>query len=182
MFLLFVNTLDNEERSKLEKLYNKYKNLMMYISLDILKNEILAEETVHDAIISLSKVINDIDEIDSHRAYGLVILVTRRCSFNKLKYEKRRYHYNDEIIENMESESKPVEETVTEKINFENIVRKMKELSELDFEIVILKYYYGYTYKEIAARVEMKESTARKRCERARKRILESYTSAEDEL
>lgn len=172
MLLLLLNTLNDDERTKCEELYNQYKNLMMYIALKVLKNQSLAEEAVHDTMIAILKVINDIEEVKCHKTYGLVVLISKRCSLNKLKYEKRRNHSTEEVIEYMVSDTKSIDDIVIDKIGFEEVQEEMKTVSETDYEIIILKYYYGYTYKEIAARIDIKEATARKRCERAKRHIL----------
>jgi len=149
----------------------------MYIALKILKNQSLAEEAVHDAMLAILKVINDIEEVNSYKTYGLIVLVSKRCSLNKLKYEKRRKHDSGEVIEYLVSETKSIDEIVIDKIDFEEIVEEMKAITSVDYEILILKYYYGYTYKEIASRVALKEAAARKRCERAKKHILNKVAS-----
>lgn len=177
MLLLLLNSLNDYERSKCEEIYIKYKNLMLYIALKILKNQSLAEEAVHDAMIAILKIIDSIDEVKCHKTYGLVVLISKRCSLNKLKYEKRRNHEPSEVIEYFVSEEKSIEEIVIDKIDFNEVAQEMRSLSSVDYEIIILKYYYGYSYKEIAKYVDIKEVTIRKRCQRAKKRILNEVVS-----
>ncbi|MEX1377677.1 MAG: sigma-70 family RNA polymerase sigma factor [Eubacteriales bacterium] len=179
MFVILFSALTDDEKNKFEKLYNHYKNLMMYIALDILKNKELAEDTVHDAMIAILKVINDIEVIESHKTYGLVVLIIRRCSFNKLKYEKRRNHVTDEVFDYIVAEEKAIDEKVITKEEFKKVLQEMKELSIYDAEIIILKYYYGYTYREIANRIDISEANARKRCERAKKQVLKNLYKKE---
>lgn len=172
MLTFLFNILNDEEKSKLEKLYEHYKNLMMYIALDILKNKSLAEEVVQDAFINLLLIIDDIGEITCHKTYSLVVIVIRRVSFNKLKYEKKRNHESDKAFEYINSDEKILENIVFDKIKFEEIIEELKLLNKIDFEVIILKYYYGYTYTEIAVRHNLSPAATRKRCERTRKKIL----------
>jgi len=153
----------------------------MYIALDILKNKEHAEEVVHDAMISILKVINDIEEIKSHKTYGLVVLITKRLSINKSKYEKRRNHLPADVLEYIADEKEIVEESVVCNADIKDLVKRMNELGINDYEIIMLKYYYGYTYREIAARMGITEATARKRSERARKSILNKIVKREGE-
>jgi len=181
LLLFLLSTLNDEEKTKLEKLYNHYKNLMMYIALDILKSRELAEEVVHDAMIALLKVINDIEEINSHKTYGLVVLIVKRLSINKQKYEKRRNHLSADVLEYTADEEVSVEESAICNADIEDLTNRMNELGIHDYEIIMLKYYYGYTYKEIADRMGTSETAARKRSERARKSILNKMKKREDE-
>lgn len=182
MLLLLLNSLDEDQRTKCEEIYNHYKNLMMYIALKILKNQPLAEEAVHDAMLAILKVINEIEEVKSKKTYGLVVLICKRCSLNKLKYEKRRNHEPAEVIEYLVSETKAIDDIVIDKIDFEEVSQEMRTISNTDYEIIILKYYYGYTYREIATRIDLKEAAARKRCERAKKYIMNKIISRGMEL
>jgi len=179
LLLILLNSLNEDEKTKCEELYNRYKNLMMYVALKILKNRNLAEEAVHDAMLAILKVINDIEDVKCHKTYGLVVLISKRCSLNKLKYEKRRLHEQLEKTEYMVSEADSVEDIVIERIKFEEIVKKMKSINEIDKEILILKYYYGYTYRDIGDKINLKEANIRKRCERAKKNILRDIINKE---
>ena len=55
----------------------------------------------------------------------------------------------------------------------------MKSINEIDKEILILKYYYGYTYRDIGDKINLKEANIRKRCERAKKNILRDIINKE---
>lgn len=150
---------------------------MLYIALDILKNKELAEETVHDSMIAIMKSINEIDEIKCHKTHGLVVLITKRLSYNKLKYEKRRHHASTDDIQYVNTREKSIDDIVIDKITMEKLVQEMKSITSDDYCTIILKYYYGYSYREIARHLNIKESTARKRCERAKKYLLNKAIS-----
>lgn len=45
-------------------------------------------------------------------------------------------------------------------------------MNTTDFEIVIAKYYLGFTYKEISRSTDLSESAIRKRYERIKKVFL----------
>ena len=74
-----------------------------------------------------------------------------------------------------------VEESAICNADIRDLTKRMNELGIHDYEIIMLKYYYGYTYKEIADRMGTSETAARKRSERARKSILNKMKKREDE-
>lgn len=55
MLLFYLSLLDTEEeKTKFERLYYEYRAVMKYKALEILKDEYLAEDAVHEAFIKLS--------------------------------------------------------------------------------------------------------------------------------
>ena len=55
MLLYYLSLVDTEEeKSKLENLYYEYKALMKYIAFNILGDNGLAEDAVHEAFIKLT--------------------------------------------------------------------------------------------------------------------------------
>jgi len=172
MLVFLLSTLIEEEKTKLEVIYIKYRYLMMYVSMGILKNKMLAEEAVQDSLINLALMIDQLGEINSHKTRSLVLLISERVSLNKLKYEKIRKHDGDEVLEFISSDDKSIDDIVIDKLKFNKIINELKQLNGNDFEIVFSKYYLGFTYREIAQSMELSESAIRKRCERAKKKVV----------
>ena len=59
------------------------------------------------------------------------------------------------------------------------LIDSVNELGKPDSDIIILKYYYNRTSKEIARKLTMKDSTVRMRCVRAMKRLKEKLSGLE---
>lgn len=53
-----------EEKSKFEKIYFKYRQLMFKVANDILSDEYLAEDTVHKSFIKIMKHLDKINDIE----------------------------------------------------------------------------------------------------------------------
>ena len=67
-----ITTIDNnEEKTKLEELYKKYRGLMLHVAIQILKNKELAEETIPDNSIS---TLDDLIAKDGYKAIKKAIL------------------------------------------------------------------------------------------------------------
>ena len=70
--LIFAMLVSSEEdRTKLEQIYIKYKKLMYYIAMDILKDTHESEDVVQNSIIKTAKYIEKIEEVTSVRV-GIV--------------------------------------------------------------------------------------------------------------
>ena len=55
MLVLYLSLLDGEDEGKFERLYYKYRRLMFTCAKEILKDDVLAEDTVHEAFLRLTK-------------------------------------------------------------------------------------------------------------------------------
>ncbi|EGT4060805.1 sigma-70 family RNA polymerase sigma factor, partial [Clostridioides difficile] len=52
--LIYLSIIDSEEeKDKFEKIYEKYKKLMFYIANQILQDEQLSEDAVHNAFLKI---------------------------------------------------------------------------------------------------------------------------------
>lgn len=92
-----------------------------------------------------------------HEKYWLM-----RVAINKAKDYQRALHRGKLEPLNLEM----LEEVKTCDLNLRDLVNGLKLEQK---EVVILHYYYGYTMKEIAEILRVKESTVKMRLHRARK-------------
>jgi len=164
--------LAKEQRLKFEALFNHYRNLMMHIAREITRNNVLAEEAVQDALLKILLHIDDIDEVRCRRTKGWVILITKRAATDKARYESRRVHEGEDAMDMASADADSLEATAIRNLTLEIVKDSLKELSERDFEMIMLRYYCGYTDTKLAKHYSISPALVRKRCERARKRLL----------
>ncbi|MBR2012811.1 MAG: hypothetical protein IJ995_01150 [Clostridia bacterium] len=92
-----VNT--PEEKQKVEQLYNKYRKLMKFIALKMLKNEDKAEDAVSDALISLIENLDKIGNVDDKKTKAFVYTVIRCTALNHFNKDNRHASiYLEDII------------------------------------------------------------------------------------
>ena len=175
MLALLLSLANEEQRNKFEQLYEQYKELVKYIALDVLKNDMNAEEVVQETFLRLFIKIDDIGDVRSFKTHGLVIIISRRISYNKLKYEKRRVHDPQSIIDNKSFDNKTAEDVAMDKIEQEHIFGELSRMNKSDFELITLRHYYGYNYEELEDFFDSSANTLRKRYQRGRERILKEF-------
>ena len=169
--LFFYLTLidDEEEKSKFEKLYYEYRHLMKHIAFDILKDEKLAEDAVHNAFIKISRHLNKIDEISCHKTRSFIVIVIE--SVSKDMYRRRKK--DAEILFDKSTEPYVSADFSLSSFGVENIVTKIRSLPEIYRNVLILKYLQNFDNREIAKLLNIKESLVRKRLERAKDMLAE---------
>lgn len=169
MLLFYLSLLDtDEEKSKLEKLYYQYKSLMKYIALDILKDEYMSEDAVHEAFIKLTRHLDGIEEIDCHKTKAFLIIIVRNVALDILRKERKM-----ELVELGEiSDNK--EYNFSENINVQEIYESIRMLPDTYRDIIELKVYYEYSDKKIADLLGISHQAVRKRLQRARNALAKS--------
>ena len=164
MILFYLSLIDTEEeKSKFEKLYYDYRALMKYIAFDIMKDEHLAEDAVHNAFIKLTNYLDKIDDTDCHKTKGFIVIVIR--SVAKDMYRKRKRELDFSVDENITY--RVSDDFSLTMFDVDEIVSKIETLPEIYKDVLILKCLQEFDNKEIASVLNIKSNTVRKRLERA---------------
>lgn len=165
--------IDNEEeRSKFEALYFKYRQLMFQVANDILKDDYLAEDAVHKAFEKIMKNLDKIHDVECPKTKGFIVIVVKHVAIDFYRKRKR-----ENIVELNENEGireyvLNVEQVVIDKIEHP-LTRAILLLPHHYSEIILLKYSHNYTERQIADLLGLSEENAKKRLQRAKKKLRE---------
>lgn len=167
MLLLFLSLIDDDdEKKKFERIYYKYRNLMFYVAIHILKNRQDAEDALQKAFIKIARNIKQIDEIECHKTKTFVVIVVERVAINDYNKKKKEYHISyDEIPYSIPIDMN-LEDTVLNNAFFADVLKKISELPVKYCDVLTLKYVHGLSGKEISDIVGVSHVAVRKRIER----------------
>ena len=167
--------------SLFRQLYEQYRYLMMHVAYQILNNQALAEEAVQDALLKILIYIDDIKDAGCHETKSWVVLITKRTALNKLKYERIRQHDTaDALIEASDGEE-ALESIVIRNLKIREVLGGLKAIDGKYSELIILRYYYGYSDSKLARHFGISAEAVRKRCERGKKLLLRSLYGSKGE-
>lgn len=170
MLLYLLTFIDDEsDKHKLEAIYNKYSSLMKYIALNILNDNDAADDAVSDAFLKLIKHIDKIDEVDCHKTKSFIVLVIKRTAIDICRKKKEVF-----IEDTAQPETISYTDDAVDRISVAELKEKIAGLPESYRDIIMLKVYYSFTEKEIAAFLKISYAAARKRLQRARNALLRS--------
>lgn len=113
MIIYLTMIEDEQERSKFEQLYYLYRQTMFYVANSILKDEHLAEDTVHQAFIKLVDHLEKIEDVESHKTKGFCVIIVKHIAIDLLRQKKKESLGID--IEYEEASEERVEEVVINK-------------------------------------------------------------------
>ncbi len=170
---VYLTLLDTqEEKSKFERIYIHYRQLMFYIAKNILDDEFLSEDAVHDAFINIAKSLENISDAICPRTKRYVVIIVRNISLNMLKKQKL-----SEDIEDMGeyiSDELVLEDEVLSKISFDFIIDQNTRLPVIYKDVLYLSYVEDLNTNEISNLINISNETVKKRLQRGRKKLAEN--------
>lgn len=174
MLTVYLSVLDtDEEKSKMEELYNTYKGLMLHIAFDILKDYDLANDALHNAFLKIAGHLHKLDEVSCHKTKAYLVIVIENVSKTMYNKRKKQDSISFDEIEYKISDGNNLEEDVSNKLTIQFVLDKIKLLPEIYKEVLTLKIVNDLSDKAIAEILGISNTAARKRLERARMKLTE---------
>ncbi|HEK4533720.1 TPA: sigma-70 family RNA polymerase sigma factor [Clostridioides difficile] len=174
LYLTIINS--EEERNKFEDIYIKYKKLMFYVANQILKDEALSEDAVHNAFLKIIDNLDKINDANSPKTKGFVVIIVKRISINIYNRRKK------EEISNINDGSykfSSLDLSIEKLGECSYLVEALKKLSETDLQVILLKYSHGFSIKEISKILNIKEVNLYKRNKRALEKLKKILSGME---
>ena len=161
MLALYISLLDTEEQiSKFEHIYTKYRGLMFYTAKGVLQDSYLAEDAVHETFLDIIRIIDSIRANNEKELSQFLRVLTRQKK-------------SDTEIEDLDLSKSDVnvETIVLDKIDYENMLLLVQSMDE-KYKTPLLLKVQGYKVSEIADFLNISPGNVKVRLHRARKIIL----------
>lgn len=152
----------DEQNLKAEQLYIKYWHLMCHVAMEILQNSADAEDAVQQAFLYLILHMDRLGDIDSPATRAYVTLTAKHRAIDL--YRSRRRCEPADISGMRTAGIYPERLGVAEAIS---------QLPARDRDILLLRFWEGYTTDEIAGMLHMKTDAVQKAIWRAKKKLSE---------
>ncbi|MGN0426581.1 MAG: RNA polymerase sigma factor [Agathobacter sp.] len=175
--MIYLMMIDAEEdKRKFIVLYEKYRYLMMKVAFDVLGDNYLAEDAVHEAFIKIAKNMAKIGDVNSQETKRYLITITKNTTIDI--YRKRSTQMKREIFVNELGENDlPLTYIETDIDN--RILDILKNLPVKYRDVFLLKYSSKLDNDEIAELLNIPEGTIRQRLSRGKEIIQEAINNME---
>lgn len=150
-------------KEKVQEIYRRYHPLMWKIAYDILHESQLSEDAVYDAFVTIIEKVDEIEWNGEEKMPALIGFIVRAKAIDIIR---KRSHLV--FVENPESVVAAESNRFEAEENAEDLLRV---LDSEDANLLRWRILEGRDYSEIAERLNITESTARKRIERAKKKL-----------
>ena len=174
--LIYLSLIGSDaDKTKFEMIYHTYKDLMFYVAHQILNNEHDAEDAVHQSFLKLIDILEKIDEPVCHKTRSLVVIIVERTAIDQYRRHKRRAAVP--FDEGYAPLCIPTQAEAM--VHGDSFARAMAALPTRQREVLLLKYDWGYSNKEIAALLSMQETNVRKTIQRAKENLAAALREQE---
>lgn len=169
---------EKSDSEKLCYLFENFGNSMYAVADRVLNDAHLAEDVVQEVLIRVfrEEIMEKIDAMEEGEMRAYLLMTARNIAINVYTKRKRECgvtfaDYNEESLKNIAVED--CAEIVLRKLEEENLFKIVKGMPEKYSYVLISKYKYELSDKQIAAACGITETAVRKRLERGRKMLLE---------
>ena len=151
---------------------------MFYVANQILKDNFLAEDAVHDSFIKIIENLDKIQDVNCHKTKSFIVILVKNHAINMYNNRKRKFCISLDKVQHILF--KDFEDSVLENSDDNNmnelgdIGKAIMQLPVMYKDVMILKFVHELTNHEIATLLNINEATVRKRIERAKQKIRAS--------
>lgn len=163
--LVYLQMLeDPEEKSKFEIIYTQNRDLLFRIANGILHNTQDAEDAVHQAFVKLAENMKKLGKPEDPATRGYIVTIVENAAIDI--YRRKQAVTQVEYVDEVAGVQVPYsgEDALTACI---------LQLPPRQQAIIILKYSYGYSLREIAKTLGITYANAQKLDQRAKARLKE---------
>ena len=173
MLALYISLLDTEDQiSKFEHIYTKYRGLMFYTAKGVLQDSYLAEDAVHETFLDIIRIIDSIRANNEKELSQFLRVLTHHKAVDMVRKCTRQKKSDTEIEDlDLSKSDVNVETIVLDKIDYENMLLLVQSMDE-KYKTPLLLKVQGYKVSEIADFLNISPGNVKVRLHRARKIIL----------
>ena len=176
----YLAMIDNAaDQDKFEYLYSQYRKPMYYKARDVLRDEFLAEDAVHEAFCKIARNMHKIGDVRSSETRSFVMMVTRQAAIDV--YRKRKPYFEKEVYEPETEdgghsnflESCGASEEMPEIADFKGseVGKALRELSDDYYNVMLYRYALDYDNEEISELTGFSVSKIEKLLSRGKKKV-----------
>ncbi len=160
MLIYALTIVKPADRPKLERLYLEYRSVMFCAANEILHNEHEAEDAVQQAFMKIAENLDKVPDELSNKTKAFVVTIAENTAIDR--YRKLKRHGDCELCE---------EACGIEANSADELVSCILKLPARYRQFILLKYYHGYSTREIARLLGMSSAAASKTAQRAKQRL-----------
>lgn len=162
MFVYFALLENPEDEPQFEVFYNKFYNIVFYITKDYLKNIESAEDCAHEVMIFFAKKFHNLPKDFNDKKLMNYIRVVSKCMAIDM-YRKNKKH-TENVVDNDISEFFNIGEEDFDEFEHMDLKIAIDKLPDELKHIFYLKYILELSGADIAELLNISQPLVRKRC------------------
>ncbi len=161
------------ERSAQEMLYKAFYAQMLRICYRYLKSTDQAQDAVNEGFLKVFQNIKTFDADKGELGAWISTIVIRTA----IDFSRKELKFNTEHYDGQETDEHFVDAEVLQKLYARDLLRSIQQLPDATRIVFNLSVIDGYSHKEIAAQLQITESTSRWHLTEAKKKLRDILQS-----
>lgn len=165
------------DQTIVHKLYAENKQKLYFIAWRILKDEMRAEDAVHNGFLKMVKGFDKYKDQPYTNLVKMSCIVVRNAAIDMIREQEKLCYFPDEkgIDEDaLPDESEDLLDAIIQDFDMEILRQALSELSYEEKELIYLQYSIGLKPKEIGKIMHMSSAAVRKKVFYCRNKLAES--------
>lgn len=154
-----------------DEMYMSNRKIMMHTAMKILNNFSDAEDCVSEAFFRASKIFPKISKLECPKLTSLLVIIVINAAVDKYRENKR--------ITSVECPEEISGAVSIDSYSFDSVVSVIKQMKDEYRDILMLRYVYGYSVKEISDILNISGDNAYKRIQRAKSSLAKQLEIGE---
>lgn len=169
MLSLCLSLLESDgDRALFREFHRRYERKLYAVALGLLRDPRRAEEAVQEAMVHIAGHFDQFKKIfaeDCLKIGPWAVIIVKHAALDLLRADERL----TALPEHWEA---PAAETAESADGYRRLVELIRAMPERDREVLELRFVREWEIRDIARRLSISETAARKRVDRARARLV----------
>lgn len=175
MIIIFLEVLSDDERDIVNKLFAKSNALLYNISLSILHSRTDAEDAVAQAFLKIMEHMEKMSKLSCPQMTSYCVIIVKNTAVDILRKRKNVAPLEDaELLADEDSA-----DVLWKSMESGQLLEAMEKLSEEDRYLISLRYGNELGFAEIGQVMGVSSETAKKRGQRALKKLRAFYVEGD---
>lgn len=166
MLAIYLAALDSADNAEaFEAVYERYKRLVYHVACQIVHDPHLAEDVAQEVFLYIAKNFSRLHRQDPHKFAAYLVSCTRSRAFLLLAQRPDAPGEEEPDFDRNADPAPVPEDAVIDEQQAQHLMQAVQQLAPI-YRDPLRLLAQGYTYREIAAALALRESTVRQRIAR----------------
>jgi RNA polymerase sigma-70 factor, ECF subfamily len=164
--------MDDASKSIFEQIYLQHRHTMFRVASQILNDQILAEDAVHDAFLRIMTLLEKIPYKNCNKTRSFVVIIVKNIALDYFRKRKRLAESDlDDYGEYLLDDTANPEEILMGKDGSRILLKALGKVKQIYLDVLALQISFGYGEAEIAKLLNISGESVRVRLHRGRKQL-----------
>ena len=175
MFIFICYVMSDEQIDFVNKLFSKMNAKMYNISFNIIRDKHDAEEALSQTFLKIMDNIEKISALPCPQIEPYCVIILKNETINIIRKRKKVVYIENVDYFDQDSKEYDIEEDYLKTIDSQELLSCINKLSDVEKNLIHLRYVNEMGFKEIAELLDITEEAAKKRGQRILGKMRQYY-------